>query len=125
MVCLPVTIDRLFFNWNRCISSSTLGPRNTQQRSRELHVQHYEVVDSQTNACRPGYRCDTLDLRGARAQVAAADVKPPRLLSGRDLIAMGFDPGPRLGETLRLLETAQLEGEVTTRDEAVAWVRRL
>ena len=58
-----------------------------------------------------------------RAELAA-EVKPPRLLSGRDLIAMGFDPGPRLGETLRLLETAQLEGEVTTRDEAVAWVRR-
>jgi poly(A) polymerase len=58
-----------------------------------------------------------------RAELAA-EVKPPRLLTGRDLIAMGFDPGPRLGETLRALETAQLEGEVTTRDEAVAWVRR-
>ena len=58
-----------------------------------------------------------------RAELAA-DVKPPRLLNGRDLIAMGFEPGPRLGEILRTLETAQLEGEVTSRDEAVAWVRR-
>jgi len=50
-------------------------------------------------------------------------VKPPRLLGGDDLIAMGIPPGPRLGELLRALETAQLEGEVTTRDEAERWVR--
>jgi poly(A) polymerase len=50
-------------------------------------------------------------------------VKPPRLLGGADLMAMGFTPGPLLGETLRALETAQLEGEIATRDEAVAWVR--
>src|SRR5262249_41752769 len=40
-------------------------------------------------------------------------VKPPRLLGGDDLIAMGLAPGPRLGAILRALETAQLEGEVT------------
>jgi poly(A) polymerase len=50
-------------------------------------------------------------------------VRPPRLLDGHDLIAMGFAPGPALGATLRALETAQLEGEVTTRAEAERWVR--
>jgi poly(A) polymerase len=50
-------------------------------------------------------------------------VKPPRLLGGDDLIAMGFAPGPKLGEMLRALETAQLEGEVGTVDAARAWVR--
>ena len=54
----------------------------------------------------------------------AAEVKPPRLLSGRDLIAMGFEPGPRIGEMLRALETVQLEGEVRTREEAIQWVKR-
>jgi hypothetical protein len=52
----------------------------------------------------------------------AATVKPPRLLGGDDLIAMGWAPGRALGETLKALETAQLEGEVTTREEAVRWV---
>ena len=50
-------------------------------------------------------------------------VRPPRLLDGHDLIAMGFTPGPNLGTTLRALETAQLEGEVTTRADAERWVR--
>jgi poly(A) polymerase len=52
----------------------------------------------------------------------AAEVKPPRLLGGDDLIAMGFAPGPRIGEILRALETAQLEGEVDSRDGAVRWI---
>ena len=50
-------------------------------------------------------------------------VKPPRLLGGDDLIAMGFAPGPQIGAMLRALETAQLEGQVSTRDEAARWVR--
>jgi poly(A) polymerase len=57
-----------------------------------------------------------------RQEIGAEAVKPPRLLTGNDLIAMGFVPGPRIGETLRALETAQLEGEVTTREQATAWV---
>jgi poly(A) polymerase len=52
----------------------------------------------------------------------AAEVRPPRLLGGDDLIALGFAPGPRIGEILRALETVQLEGEVVTREDALAWV---
>ena len=59
-----------------------------------------------------------------RAEIGAEAVKPPRLLTGHDLIAMGFQPGPRIGEMLRAVETAQLEGEVASRDDAVEWVRR-
>jgi tRNA nucleotidyltransferase/poly(A) polymerase len=57
-----------------------------------------------------------------RAELAAS-VKPPRLLTGADLMSMGFSPGPKVGEILRALETAQLEGEVTTREDATTWVR--
>jgi poly(A) polymerase len=57
-----------------------------------------------------------------RREELAADVRPPRLLTGRDLIAMGFAPGPRIGEILRALETGQLEGEMSTREGAVEWV---
>jgi len=60
-----------------------------------------------------------------REEIGAEAVKPPRLLTGHDLIAMGFEPGPRIGEVLRALETAQLEGEVVTREDALAWVRRV
>ena len=58
-----------------------------------------------------------------RAELACEEIRPPRLLSGDDLIALGHPPGPRLGEILRALEEAQLEGQVTTRDEAEQFVR--
>jgi poly(A) polymerase len=49
-------------------------------------------------------------------------MRPPRLLTGGDLLAMGYPQGPGIGEMLRALEEAQLEGEVRTRDEAEAFV---
>ena len=58
-----------------------------------------------------------------RAELACEEIRPPRLLSGDDLIALGHPPGPRLGEILRALEEAQLEGQLTTRDEAEQFVR--
>ena len=47
---------------------------------------------------------------------------PPRLLSGHDLIAMGFKPSPRMGEIITAIEDAQLEGEVNTKEEAEKFV---
>ncbi len=49
-------------------------------------------------------------------------VRPERLLTGDDLLAMGFRPGPPFSEILRALEDAQLEGQIRTREEAVDYV---
>jgi poly(A) polymerase len=59
-----------------------------------------------------------------KAELAVEELKPAPLLDGNDLQAMGHAPGPRLGAILRELADAQLEGEIATRDEASAWVRR-
>ncbi len=50
---------------------------------------------------------------------------PDRLVRGDDLIAMGLKPGPRIGELLEAVQTAQLEGEVKTRAEAMELLRAL
>ena len=47
---------------------------------------------------------------------------PPPLLTGRDLLAMGFEQGPRVGEILREVQNRQLNGELNTTEEAVTWV---
>lgn len=47
------------------------------------------------------------------------DLQPRRLISGRDLIDAGYKPGPAFGKALEAIETAQLEGEVSTREEAM------
>jgi poly(A) polymerase len=49
-------------------------------------------------------------------------VRPQRLLTGDNLQAMGFQPGPLFAEILRSLEDAQLEGEIRTSQEAEKYV---
>ncbi|HUI26815.1 MAG TPA: CCA tRNA nucleotidyltransferase [Candidatus Kryptonia bacterium] len=58
-----------------------------------------------------------------QAEFGAAQLKPPPLVRGRDLLDMGFAPGPRFREILDAVEEAQLEGRLTTRPDALAWVR--
>jgi poly(A) polymerase len=56
-------------------------------------------------------------------ELPAEQLKPPRLLSGTDLIDAGYAPGPRFSEILSAVEDAQLEGLLSTKDEAIARVR--
>ena len=51
-------------------------------------------------------------------------VRPVPLLTGRELIAAGYIPGPRFKEILHAVEDAQLEGAIRTPEEAMALVRR-
>ena len=53
-------------------------------------------------------------------------VSPPKLVSGRDLIAeFGLSPGPRVGELLERVREAQAEGQVSTREGALSLLREL
>ncbi len=59
-------------------------------------------------------------------RVAALGVEhapPPPLLLGRHLIALGVAPGPGMGEILRAVYEQQLDGTVTTLDEAQSAAR--
>jgi poly(A) polymerase len=50
-------------------------------------------------------------------------VRPKPLITGRELIAAGYDPGARFREMLRAAEDAQLEGTIATAEEALKLVR--
>ncbi len=50
-------------------------------------------------------------------------LKPRPLVTGDDLIAAGYVPGPPFSKMLRAVEDAQLEGTVQTREEGVALVQ--
>ena len=51
---------------------------------------------------------------------------PPKLIDGHDLInTLGLSPGPRVGELLEAVREAQATGEVTTRQEALRYVKFL
>jgi len=50
-------------------------------------------------------------------------VRPTPLVTGRELIAAGYLPGARFKEMLRAAEDAQLEGTISTAEEALKLVR--
>jgi poly(A) polymerase len=50
-------------------------------------------------------------------------VRPERLVGGEDLKQMGFVPGPLFKEILSAVEEAQLDGRLTSRDQALEFVR--
>jgi poly(A) polymerase len=52
-------------------------------------------------------------------------LKPAPLMTGADLIAEGYEPGPRFAEMLAAVEDAQLEGRVGSREEALAMVKEM
>lgn len=59
------------------------------------------------------------------SEFAREPLIPPPLVRGDDLIVLGLKPGPRIGELLEAVQTAQLEGEVTTRAQAFELLKSL
>jgi poly(A) polymerase len=80
------------------------------------------------------HRLDVLSSRGdlslyefakrRREELPEEEVRPALLVTGRDLIAAGYAPGPRFKEMLALAEDAQLEGRIHSRDEGLELIRR-
>jgi len=75
------------------------------------------------------YRADALaswgrldDLHYAlerRRSMTQQELNPPRLISGHDLIELGYEPGPAFGTILRRVREMQLDGRLSTREEAL------
>lgn len=61
--------------------------------------------------------------RAELSRVAPEELRPVRLLTGDDLITMGYAKGRLIGEILKRLEDEQLENRIKTRSEAEEFVR--
>jgi tRNA nucleotidyltransferase (CCA-adding enzyme) len=87
----------------------------------------YRVARADCLGRSPG-RFEPVAMEWFRAKVQQLDVavRPPNpLLLGRDVLALGVAPGPRVGEILRAVYERQLDGAITTPAEAKAEARRL
>jgi poly(A) polymerase len=61
--------------------------------------------------------------RRAMSTMSAEEIRPPRLITGDDLIALGFAPGPAFKHILREIEDHHLDGTLKTREEALNYAR--
>ncbi len=61
-------------------------------------------------------------LRQKLSEFSQEEIAPAPLLTGHDLIEMGYAPGPLFGEIIDALREEQLNGRLTSRDAALAWL---
>ncbi|MGZ4878923.1 MAG: CCA tRNA nucleotidyltransferase, partial [Candidatus Angelobacter sp.] len=54
----------------------------------------------------------------------AEQIRPRPLITGADLIAAGYKPGPQFKELLTAVEDAQLDEKISTREEAMELVQQ-
>jgi poly(A) polymerase len=62
-------------------------------------------------------------LRAKMEEFSAAPLVPPRLVDGRDIMALGIPSGPEVGRWLGEIQTLQLEGKLADREAALEWLR--
>jgi len=51
-------------------------------------------------------------------------IRPAPLVSGDDLIAAGYQPGPAFKEMLSRVEDAQLDGRLNSKESAMDYIRQ-
>jgi tRNA nucleotidyltransferase (CCA-adding enzyme) len=72
------------------------------------------------------FDCSAMDWFLERARALGVEHQPPApLLLGRHVIALGVEPGPRVGEVLKQVYEKQLDGEIWTVDAAIAQARAI
>ena len=72
------------------------------------------------------FDCSDMDWFLERARSLGVEhAAPAPLVLGRHLIALGVEPGPRMGVILKALYERQLDGEITSLDEGLEAARAL
>lgn len=72
------------------------------------------------------FDCSGIEWFAARSRELGVQHRPPDpILLGRHLLALGMSPGPQMGIVLRDVYERQLDGRITTLDEAIEAARTL
>jgi tRNA nucleotidyltransferase (CCA-adding enzyme) len=85
------------------------------------------VAKSDCEGRNPGrFDCTAMDWFLERARTLGVEHRPPPpILLGRHVLALGIEPGPRVGEILKAVYEQQLDGTIASLEEAIAAARVL
>jgi poly(A) polymerase len=81
----------------------------------EEHLELHRLDCLASNGYTDGYEF----LRTKLSELSREELRPPRLITGDDLIRAGYKPGPAIGRALDAVEIGQLEGDIHTRQQAL------
>ncbi len=113
---LSLVSNHMRFKDARAMRESTLR-RFLRLPQFEEHLELHRVDSLSSNG-----NLDTYGFMKAKFESLNEDeLRPPRLISGHDLIERGFTPGPAFATILDEIENAQLEGAIVTREQALAF----
>ena len=62
-------------------------------------------------------------LRQKQKEIPVSEAKPLPLITGKDLIALGFAPGPIFKKILDGVYDAQLDAKIASKEDAIKWAR--
>ncbi len=95
-------------------------------QKRLLAAGHWPQVNALVHAMadHPDARASAKGIADQWQGLIAQGISPTPWVSGDDLIAMGRKPGPIFRRLLEAVYDAQLEGAVTSRDEAIQWLEQ-
>lgn len=105
-----------FFNTEKMSLSKMKRFVRMENFSELLELNRFDSLGSNGNLTDNDFCKDFL------AKMAEEELRPVRLITGNDLLAMGFTAGPIFKTLLEVVEDAQLNGMVTTKEEAMALV---
>jgi len=85
------------------------------------------VAKADCEGRQPGqFDCSAMDWFLERAHCLGVEHRPPPpILLGRHVLALGLQPGPRVGALLKGVYEQQLDGQITTLEQAVTAAREL
>ena len=63
-------------------------------------------------------------LRRKLKELPKAEIKPKPLIDGHDLLKLEYPEGPQIGVMLKAVEEKQLEKELTSKPQALAWIKK-
>ena len=63
-------------------------------------------------------------LKKTMKSLSKEEIKPPPLIGGRDILALGYTEGPLIGKILKKTEELQLERKLQAKEEALEWVKK-
>ncbi len=109
------TIERIFLNpqypGDKLMQLIYCDGKATVPQDPQTHLSHYALMKAR--------------IEKIKALTAERDKIPPPLLSGRELMALLKIPsGPQVGRYLTGIREEQLSGRLSTREEALAWVKQ-
>ena len=89
----------------------------TERFEEHLELHRVDCLSSHRNLENYGF------CRQALESLEPEEIRPEPLITGRDLIELGYPPGPAFKTALRAVEDGQLEGRVKDREDALLLAR--